>query len=318
MAGTARRNSTLALTATLSLAVLASGCSTGNLATLPGPKRGTKVKPHARLEMVQERAEGELHMGDAPTIARTVVSRGYDLGGRTTVEVGEPVVSIRNHTSRAKVVAAVARRDFGVRCVAKKRAGIGTNEPRACLDVPYSKLAARTGDELFVPGVVAGRGIEDPVYLIAVNVEGGVLYILADKFGRILEDQNVAWRKGNTTVTDAVGLPLSFGILDIPLPTTDPLFEYKEADTIREGPSRLNYDLVYRGTKNGASGEMLEMTYREYSPFSGDIPIYTLDILFDSAKRELEFKEFRIKVFEADDTEITFSVEDDGSYGSLG
>jgi hypothetical protein len=302
----------------LTVALLVAGCSVSSTAAgFPGAKQGGKLRPHARLQMVQERAEGELHLGEAPTVTRTIITRGYDLGAKSTVEVGEPIVSLRKHTSSSKVVAAVAKRDFKIRCIGTRTLSPNSDNPRGCLDIPYARLTAGAGDQLFVPGVVAGSDIGEPTYLISVNVETGVLYLLADQQGRILGDRNVAWRRGNTTIADDVGLPLVYGLLDIPSPSDEPLFEYRQTDGLREGQSYLNYDLVYKGKKRGAAGDLIELAYIEYSPFTGDVPLYTQDLVFDSSRPTISFKQFRIKVFEADDRTITFSVEDEGDYGSL-
>ena|GEM_PF-6374109 len=256
--------------------------------------------------------DGSVMLAAVPVEPRDVDERGYELGRRSTVEIGKPLIHRRLYAEEEVVARAQFQQSFMVQC-GEQRSMFGKSEARECGDPPLSELYARQGQTWTVAGVRADLEPDARVYMVSKHVTGGTLYLLVDAAGNLVDGRNVAWLPIDAPGPTTKGLELKFVKLDRPLEVSGPLVHLQRRHRVTRGPSHLNFDLLYSGRGRSRSGGSIRLLYKEYSPYLGSRPLHSEEFTYDVNHGTITFKNYRIRVHGATDTKITYTVESDAA-----
>ncbi len=179
--------------------------------------------------------DGEVLLEAVPVEPRNVDERGYELGKRSTVEVGKPMIHRRLYGEEDTVAWARFLRSFEAHCSVGS-AAFGGAEAGECKDPPLNELRARSGQTWAVSGIRAGSTVDAPTYLVSKHVMGGTLYLLVDASGNLIEGRNVAWRSADGPAPTSAGLGLQLVKLELPLDVGGSLVEFQHRHRVVRGP----------------------------------------------------------------------------------
>lgn len=85
-------------------------------------------------------------------------------------------------------------------------------------------------------------------------------------------------------------------------------FTQSKEESINKKAGYLNYELIYSGT----DGKSLTITYREYTADELARPAFYQNLVYESTKRRIRFKDIVIEINEATNEKIVYTVISDG------
>ena len=182
-----------------------------------------------------------------------------------------------------------------------------------CQSAPLSELRAEKGEAWTVAGVLSEPELDRAYYVVGKNVEGGIIYIVVDEGGYLKHGQNVAWRGDDGDAYESDGLPVDYVSMDVALEPAGPLVELQHDREVLEGSSPLNFDLLYAGRGAGTRTKSVRLLYKEYSPHVTDREIHSEEFVYRLYDDTISFRNFRIRVHDANDSNISYRVESDAA-----
>jgi hypothetical protein len=215
--------------------------------------------------------------------------RNYRLGESITVNVGEPMVKVRDFwIESAESSVAVPERDVNL------KGGLVNIDLVGGRKYQVKGRAYIDGKEL-----TAVAFDEHPTEFRAVLINAdGTLH------NRIAGSSLRAGAFGSLNRGDEL-IPLAY-TLTISDPSVRLLRE--KVETIKIAKGYENYELLY----TGVSGAGLNLTYREFSPDGLARVAFFQNLTYEAGAKSITFKKFRIAVEKATSESITFTVLSDG------
>ncbi|WP_292977478.1 hypothetical protein [Nitrosomonas sp.] len=229
-------------------------------------------------------------LAPVPTISgdpQRVVERNYKLNSTTQKYVGESIVKVKDYYAK-KVTkpVVIATEDFTMSGSNLNGTGMSAT------------LRATKGEELAIAGSVTHEGRDYYVVRLPANSPCNPPCPLVDPASGQLISK--AWfYTGYFTPGD--------GYTEITPPTVRLL--RGESESVESSRGYLNQELVY----SGLSGSTIRLAYREYTPDDMARPSFFQDLTYDQGVDIIvRFKNIRIKVHQATNESISYTVLEDG------
>jgi hypothetical protein len=210
------------------------------------------------------------------------VEKNYELNVPMQRFVGDKIISRKDFFSRLEY------RNDTVRSSASFRL------ERWCLGTKRSEFEYNDGEVLRVTEVKTMEGRDYRVIL--AGVYGGTNWLFAiDEKGTIRGDKVYAGKSSPVATCKWVISPS-----DVVLKT------FTKMEVNKDKPY-LNYDIIY----TGRSGGVINLVYREYTPDDLAKPAFYQNLTYDVASPLIRFRNLQIRVSDATNQEISYTVLSD-------
>lgn len=204
-----------------------------------------------------------------------VFDKNYEIGQKLSAYVGQPIVKVKDYkVNRFDAKYMRASDDF----------------------VISGGMLTITGDNN-TDYVIRGETEIDGKFYTVVNLPGGQL---GAGFGALINNDGSVHSKllNNNTI-----MLYSFSTSPAHLK-----FIVSKTEEIDVDAGYLNYELVYGGT----DGKSITITYREFTSKDLARPAFFQNVVYESGKKQIRFRDTVLQVHEATSEKIVFTVLSDG------
>jgi hypothetical protein len=216
-----------------------------------------------------------------------VFDKNYEVGKIQSVYVGQPVVKVKDYqVNRFSANFMQASDDF---------------------------LISSTNGDVIVKGT---KNTDYPVRgLTTIDNQDFTVLDLPSDYDIFKEKFKVHWKYGFAVLIKYDGSVHDKAMLDgivfrpkFKSAPPDLRFFPSKDEEIELDSGYLNYELIYGGT----DGKLITMTYREYTPDNFARPAFFQDLVYEARKSEIRFRDTAVKIHEATNEKIVYTVLSDG------
>ena len=209
------------------------------------------------------------------SLRERIVDKNYIIGQQSDTYIGKPVIKVKDYYVDRQTGFMQASDDFSI------SSGLVTI-------VGYKDKAYK------IEGITS---VNDVDYIILRTTYGSppmVYRLLINSEGEVYS--KLMYQDAIMLGSNAIAKP------------TDLHFYERIEENIDLNAGYMNYELIYGGT----DGESITMTYREYTIDNLARPAFYQNVTYEAGKEQIRFKDTIIKIHEATNEKIVFTVIADG------